>query len=113
MAAEQRKRRVRLYREGMRMAAGRRRGAGAEAASSSPWQCVRVRFDACRKGDRCNTRRQQIRNVAEGWRVELAQGVVGVHHPNHAVGPLSSQVCRRLTVQLRLHLVSVVASVQH
>ena len=88
-----------------RCTAGRRRCAA--VASSRP---ARARLDAI---SRCRARRQQIRDVAERWWVELAQCVVGVHHPHQAVWPLGSQVSRQRTVQLLLHLVSVAPSVQH
>ena len=82
---------------GMRVAVEHPRGTGAEAASGNPERWCAIR----EIGRRDSTRRQQIRDVAESWRVELAQGVVGVHHPHHVVRPSRRRVSHHhRTVQL-------------
>ena len=81
----------------LRVAVEHPRGTAAEAASGNPeWWCAIREI-----GRRDSTRRQQIRDVAESWRVELAQGVVGVHHPHHVVRPSRRRVSHHhRTVQL-------------
>ena len=56
---------------------------------------------------------QQVRNVAECWRVHFLQRVQGVHHDGEAIGPILHELTNFGTVQHCLNNAFIRFPVQH